>query len=197
MIYLKTAKIYRATKYAGIGYFCNAFLFYALGFLAIYSQEWYTLLTDSPIAVYITIPMEYFLMMGGFYLVYSLLWKNFEDIKEKIHLDRMVMMHIVAVIVALLDFFWTQEYLMFSVEIIVGLYAVFTIYNNYSRDMKNKYQQFYLISMVCNVIAWAMYFMTMITRNAYPMMMAYTYVVVFLTFMLLLYTVLRVTSQNA
>jgi len=193
IIYFKTSRLYRLTGHEGIKYFFMGFLFYALGFLAIYVTDWKVLLGENLIWNYLPIVMEYFLIMGGFYITYSLLWKKFLD---NLFISRIALLHIVAIMVAIIDFFFTRTYLMYIVELTIGIYAAFIIYHNYIDNKEHKFTQFYLISMICNILGWLMYFITWITQNSYPIIGLYTYIITLAAFILLLYGVLRVEQKN-
>lgn len=196
IVYFRTLKLYKATGYDGIKYFFMAFLYYALGFITIFAYGWRILLGNlgkSVVMNYIPILLEYFLIMGGFYITYSLLWKKFLD---DTWISRIILLHMIAIIIALADMFYTHAYLMFIMELVIGIYAAIIIYTNYMDNKSQKFTQFYFISMVCNVLGWLMYFAGYITNNDYPIMMLYTYIIIMLAFIFLLYGVLGLERNN-
>ena len=78
IIVLKTDRLFRISLHQGIRYFRNAFLFFGIGFIiryllgALFSYEFFSY-SYYPI---FNILFEFFLIMAGFFLIYSLLWKK-------------------------------------------------------------------------------------------------------------------------
>ena len=70
IVVLKTDRLFRISLHQGIRYFRNAFFFYGIAFVLRYSLNY-----DS--YVFIINPLfKFFMMMGGFFLLYSLYGKN-------------------------------------------------------------------------------------------------------------------------
>jgi len=76
IIVLKTDRLFRISSHQGIRYFRNAFFFYGLAFIFRY-------ILGNPVYFnQMRLVFEFFMIMGGFCLFYSLLWKRFEHSKE-------------------------------------------------------------------------------------------------------------------
>ena len=85
IIVLRTHKLFHLSLHQGIRYFRNAFFFYGIGFFIRYilGSSWiYTNLNQYYLLI-IELLFEFFLVMAGFFLLYSLLWKKFESAGSK------------------------------------------------------------------------------------------------------------------
>jgi hypothetical protein len=87
VIYFKTAESYRLTKHKGIQYFRDAFLFFGLSYIirflfspVILSRPAldYILPRGMSIILFI-LPLGYFSTIAIFYLLYSTIWKRFDN----------------------------------------------------------------------------------------------------------------------
>jgi hypothetical protein len=90
----------------------------------------------------------YSLSVAGFYLVYSLVWKNYGP-------KRVYLLHLVALLAAIIDIFVPPA--VFAVQAAVFLYAVSVSYSNYQiarKGHKNQFQQFYFIALVLAFISY-------------------------------------------
>jgi len=106
IIYFKTREIYKLTKYEGIRYFRDAFLFFGLSYvmrflfsLAMLSRIAFDFIVPremfGPIFI---LPLGYLSTMGIFYLIFSTTWKRFNN---KIML---IIGHVVAVALSIVSF---------------------------------------------------------------------------------------------
>ena len=77
IIVVKTDRLFRISSHQGIRYFRNAFFFYGLGFILRY-----LLGTTTINPTIMKIVFEFFLIMAGFFLIYSLLWKKLDNEKS-------------------------------------------------------------------------------------------------------------------
>jgi hypothetical protein len=84
VVYYKTKGIYDLTKYKGIGYFRNAFLFFGLAYASRFILHLVQLTTFTfdfiipkrMVFPLFMIPTGYFSTMAIFYLAYSIIWKK-------------------------------------------------------------------------------------------------------------------------
>ncbi len=90
LIYIKTRETYRLTQHKGIGYFRDAFLFFGLSYamrflfgITILSRIAFDLVlpraTFLPFAFFMPLLLGYFSTIGIFYLIFSTIWKRFDN----------------------------------------------------------------------------------------------------------------------
>ena len=84
-IVIRTNRLFKISKHKGIRYFRNAFFFYGIAFFIKYVVESITFILKSSSLSLLLISslFEFFLIMAGFFLLYSLLWKKLESRNEK------------------------------------------------------------------------------------------------------------------
>lgn len=111
LIYFKTREIYELTKYEGIKYFREAFLFFglsyvlrflfSLAFLSIVSFEF--IIPRSMFIPLFILPLGYFSTIGIFYLIFGLIWKKFKSKKW------FILGHGIAVLLSIISFFTRSQ----------------------------------------------------------------------------------------
>jgi hypothetical protein len=162
-IVLKTDRFFKLSFHQGIRYFRNAFFFYGVAFLLRYL---FGVLVDMDFTYLglFQILFEYFLIMAGFFLLYSLVWKKFEP--SRFHYTtsffnpKIAIFHIMALILAVLDSSWQTYYFMFLSQIIIFISASLISYNNYRKNgKKHKFLKFSFFAMVLGLTAWIMNFL--------------------------------------
>jgi MFS family permease len=161
ILVFKTDKFYSLSLHQGIRYFRNAFFFYGIAFIGRYL---FSLLSDLSFS-YIFVAQiffEFFLVMAGFFLFYSLVWRKFES--EKAHYltslinSRIILFELFALIIAVIDSVWQTYYLMFFSQIIIFFCASIIAYSNYIRKdrKKHKFLKFYFVAMLLEFAAWVL-----------------------------------------
>jgi hypothetical protein len=156
-----TDKFYRLSLHQGIRYFRNAFLFYGIAFVGRYL---FGLFSDISFgyAFVAQIFFEFFLVMAGFFLFYSLVWKKFEQKKTyyftSLVNSKIILFELIALIIAILDTSWRTYYLMFFSQILVFFCAsIIAFYNYRTKDnKKHKFLKFYLLAMILEFVAWVL-----------------------------------------
>lgn len=139
IIYFEVNKFFKLTDYKGIGYFQNTFLFFAVAYF-------FRFLAKPVVRSIFGIRMYYFNIIillvfiyasctAVFYLVYSLVWKKFGKINGEI------LIHIIAVIIALFVFLTGNVLLFIFVNIVLLIYAFVVV----SLERKNRKFKMYLI----------------------------------------------------
>jgi hypothetical protein len=154
IIFLKTDKFFKLSSHEGIRYFRNAFFFYGLAFLTRY---FFGVFFDTEIGnIIIWAIFEYFIVLAGFFLLYSLIWKKFNSSDEYSSLfnPRVIVFHLMAVIIALLDVLGGSYNLMFFSQIIIFFYVSLISYSNYSKNPQRKFLKFYSVAMILELFAW-------------------------------------------
>ncbi len=193
IIVLKTDRLFRISSHQGIRYFRNAFFFYGLAFIFRY-------ILGNPIYFnQMRLVFEFFMIMGGFCLFYSLLWKKFEHSKETSSLFnfRIFIFYILALIIVVLDYLWGGYTFMFLSQIILFFFASIISYNNYKKGKKeHKFLKLYFIVMVLNLIVWVLNFVFSSFLDWRLRWVANIYIINVLVFLIFLYGVVRLTKRR-
>jgi len=193
IIFLKTDRLFRISRHQRIRYFRNAFFFYGAAFIFRYA------IGIFPIYPTITKGLfEFFMVMGGFFLFYSLLWKRFETNKETSSLfnSKIFIFYILALIVASLDYLWIGYFFMFFSQIILFGFASIISYKNYKKGGgEHKFLKLYFVVMVLNFITWGLNFIFASFLDWRLRWLANIYVLNVIIFLIFLYGVIKVTKK--
>jgi hypothetical protein len=204
IIVLKTDRLFKLSLHQGIRYFRNAFFFYGIAFLFRY------VLGSRLISGYfifgeyyfiITILFEFFLVMAGFSLLYSLIWKKFEKsgrgALSSLFNFKMLVFYIMSLLIGILDFLWGTYLFMFLSQIIIFAYASILSYNNYQdRGNKHKFLKFYFIAMLLSFMAWVLNAILAIYLSWNKGILLSVYLINIIIFVLFLYGVVHITRRK-
>ena len=199
-IVLRTHRLFKLSFHQGIRYFRNAFLFYGIGFLVRYilGALLFFNLINSVYRPIITGIFEYFLIMAGFFLLYSLIWKNIEGENTKYSSSlinpKISLFYVMTLILVLLDCFWGGLSFMFVSQVILFLIASIISYMNYSKGKTQyKFRKFYFIAMLLNFLAWLSNMLVVFFFNYNQNVIINIYLLNLVVFILFLYGVVKVT----
>lgn len=203
IIVVKTDRIFRISMHQGIRYFRNAFFFYGLGFLAWHhvgllcfygweNQLYYTVMQSL---------FEFFLIMAGFSLFYSLVWKKFELPGEtspsSLLNKRFIIFYALALVIVILDYLWQPYLLMFPSQIILFICASAIAYSNYKiGGKKHKFLKFYFLAMLLNLAAWTLNLIAATLLNWHQGVRMGIYGLNIIVFLLFLYGVVKLTKKS-
>jgi len=201
IIVFKTDRLFRLSFHQGIRYFRNAFLFYGAAFLFRY------ILIPSLSELsgkYNFIPrvfFEFFLVMAGFFLLYSLLWKKLEynqrNFKSSLLNRNILVFYLIAIIIVILDVIWNKYVFMFLSQFIIFSIASIISYNNYlSKGKHRKFLKFYFLAMVLSFIAWLLNFLLVLWIGWNKGVLINIYGLNIIIFLLILYGVIKLTNKN-
>ncbi len=126
LIYFKTKESYDLTRYKGIGYFRDAFLFFGLSYvlrfvfsLVFFSTIVFDLIPSreifSPFFIFL---LGYFSTMGIFYLIFSLVWKKFNN------RNMLIFGHSIAVLLSVISFITRSHMMIIYLQCILLVIAV-------------------------------------------------------------------------
>ncbi|MBU0894209.1 MAG: hypothetical protein KKF48_03670 [Nanoarchaeota archaeon] len=200
VIVLKTNRLFKLSLHPGIRYFRNAFFFYGIGFLIRYfigtPFVYENILPNSH--AFINLAFEFFLVMGGFFLLYSLLWKRFEtDVPSFSSLfnSRILILYAITIIAVILDSLWKMNYIMFVSQIIIFIFASVISYSNLIKS-KNKHMflKYYFTAMSLSLIAWILNALAALYFEWNNIILVNIYVLNMIVFLLFLYGVIKVTK---
>ena len=205
LIVIKTDRLFRLSLHQGLRYFRNAFFFYGFAFIIRYFLGTVLFLSffkglGSNYYLSMNLIFEFFLLMAGFSLLYSLLWKRFEPDKQSfsslLNL-RIFVFYLLALIISLLDILWGTQFFMFSVQIILFGYASMISYGNYVKNEKKPgFGKLYFFIMLLNLIAWVLNFIIAILFNWNQTGMVIIYSITILIFLLFFYGVMSATRKS-
>lgn len=202
LVFFKTRKVYNFSNYKGLRYFSNAFLFIAVGFLLRYIIILQKILSGELLGTIqqtnlLLILMQFFLILPGMFLLYSLIWKKFENTKySKKPLNAPVtFIYIVSLIFAIADFLLQSFLFMYLSQILLFLIASIIAYKNY-KTTKQQLKQFYFISMVLFLIARTINLIAQYTIDSFPLMRIYTYIITVVVLFLFLYITNKLTKTT-
>jgi len=199
VIVSKADRFYRLSSHQGIRYFRNAFLFFALGFIIRYI---FGLFSDFSLGYYEVVRgmFEYSLVMAGFFLLYSLIWKKFEfskrDDETSLFNGKIMVFHSIAVIVAILDILWENYNFMFASQIMTFLFASIISFANYKQMKKHKFPKFYFVAMFLGLVAWVLNFLVATCFNWSPIVLIDIGLINGIFFLLILCGVIKITNGS-
>ncbi len=200
IIVIKTDKFFRLSLHNGIRYFRNAFFFYGIAFIVRYI---FGLLSDSGFeSVYIVqIIFEYFLIMAGFFLLYSLVWRRFESGKDEyftsLFNSKVAVFHVMAIVIALLDYAWQTYFFMFISQILLFSYATILSFINFrKRNNKHNFRKFYPLTMLLSLAAWTLNLLAPLYFNWNSGLLIDIGSINIVFFLLFLYGVIKVTKTK-
>jgi hypothetical protein len=191
-IVVKTNRLYRISSHTGIRYFRNAFLFYGVAFFIRY---FLTFLIGDPVVT--TSLFEFFIIMGGFTLTYSLLHKklNLKDYYSSLLNPVVAILYSFAIIIVLFDVIFQSMNFMFVSQIILFAISSSLSYINYKEGAKtNRFLKFYFIAMLFILLAWLLNFFVFFFGGE-RIMLANVYILNSLFFLIFLYGVVKVTKK--
>jgi hypothetical protein len=201
LIVLRTDKLFRLSLHQGIRYFRNAFFFYGLAFIMRYVLSSFSYVSNlADYSLIVKGIFEFFLIMAGFSLVYSLLWKRFESSKgsfSSLFNPRFLIFYIMAIVIAFLDSLWKTYSFMFVLQIILFAYASVIAYSNYSGSKKGKFLSLYLIVILLNLIAWIANFLVAEFFEWNTGGVIGIYILNIIIFFLFLYSIMKVTNKHS
>ncbi|MCK5043597.1 hypothetical protein KAR52_01170 [Candidatus Pacearchaeota archaeon] len=199
IIVLKADRLFRISLHPGIRYFRNAFFFYGIAFITRY------FLGANFLSAYVNFNpylinslFEFFLIMAGFSLFYSLLWKKFESSKmafSSLFNFKIIIFYFMAFMIVILDNLWGTYAFMFFSQIILFSCASVISYINYKKNgAQHKFLGFYFIAMLLNLFAWSLNALVALYFNWNKIMLMNVYVLNIIIFLLFLVGVIKVTK---
>lgn len=201
IIVSRSHRLYHLSFYEGIRYFRNAFLFFGIAFIIRYLIGGFANfgIISNDYLVPITILFEFFLLMAGFFLLYSLIWKRIEGTKgsySSILNSRVLIFYIMAFIITILDYLWASYYFLFFSQTIIFISASIISYLNYVRNGKKRvFLKFYFIAMILALAAWITNAITAAFFNWHRGALIFVYLLNIIIFLLFLYGIIKVTTK--
>jgi len=201
IIVIKSHRLFHLSLHKGIRYFRNAFFFYGIAFIIRYffGTGFLYDYTGLNYQIAVGILFEYFLIMAGFFLLYSLLWKKIESSESEyltsLFNSKIIVFYAMTAVIVFLDYIWQTYYFMFFSQIVLFAFASVLSYINYKKNGKqHKFLKFYFIAMILNLIAWSLNALAALYFNWHHGFLINIYILNIIIFLLFLYGVIKVTN---
>ncbi len=202
IIVAKSHRLFKLSSYEGIRYFRNAFLFYAIAFMFRYLLGGFITynVVSSEYFDLIRIIFEFFFIIAGFFLLYSLLWKRIEGSQgsySSILNLRILIFYGMAFVITIIDYLWSSYYLLFTSQIVIFICAAIISYTNYiNNGRKGKFLKFYLLAMILALVTGILNTLSAAYLNWDIMIILFVYMINILIFLLFLYGIMRITNRS-
>ncbi len=193
IIVVKIDRLFNLSQHQGIRYLRNAFLFYGAGFI---SRG--LLGVESLPRNVLNIIFEFCLIMAGFFLLYSLLWKKFPVSTKRSSLFNpwVILLYVMALLIAFVDNLWGVYILMFFSQIFLFSFASAISFRNYVyKGRKHKFLKFYFVAMMLSLMAWTLNTLAALYFQWNQSFVMGVYILNIAIFLLFLYGVLKVTKK--
>jgi hypothetical protein len=186
----------------GIRYFRNAFFFYGLAFVTRYFLSTPFFLDYLSLIYHFRIKFlfEFFLVMAGFFLLYSLLWKKIESQKiaysSSLFNPYILIFYLMAFIIAFIDYLWDSYYLLFYSQFILFIILFILSISKLYQKPSAGFLKIYSIAMLCGLTAWLLNALAGIyfQWNYTALMIIYSLNII--VFLLFLFGVIKITNSR-
>ena len=204
VIVLKTNKLFKLSLHQGIRYFRNAFFFFGLAFGFRYilgSRIISEILISNKNYFIMIILFEFFLIMAGISLFYSLIWRKFEKSDQgsfsSLFNGKMFLFYLMAIIISVLDYLWASYLLMFASQIILFGFASVISYINYrKKGEKHKFLKYYFVAMILIFSVWILNALLVLYLDWNRAVLGNVYLINIFVFILFLFGVIIVTRKK-
>jgi len=202
IITLKTDRLFKISDHQGLRYFRNSFFFYGLAFFMrfILGEAATSIYKYGEIYQQITILLfKFFIIMAGFFLLYSLVWKYVEKIKNHHSFlnIKIVPFYIGTILIIFLDFVFHTNMFMYYSQVILFLILSIIAYKNYVKDKgESVFLKYYFLTMLLGFIAWTLNTVIYYFSNNIGIIQICIYganIVFFITF---LFGIVKITGKN-
>ncbi len=192
VIVLKTDRLFRISLHNGIRYFRNAFFFFGVGFMLRYFLKVFPDYLNKII-------FEFFIIMAGCFLLYSLLWKRIESFEREYNSSLfnpyILIFYLMSFIIVFADYLWSTYYGMFCSQIVLFSFASIISYLNYQKNKTRPFLKFYFIAMILSLAAWLLNAGTSLLLNWHQGTLIAIYLLNIIIFLVFLFGVVRTTAR--
>tara|TARA_Y100000310_G_C20671621_1_gene810613 strand:+ start:1872 stop:2555 length:684 start_codon:yes stop_codon:yes gene_type:complete len=201
VIVLKTDRLFKLSDYQGLRYFRNAFFFYGLAFFVKFILGG----ISNPLPNYdrlyfeiVNILFEFLIIVAGFFLFYSLIWKKVE--KEKSYHSlfnlRTSVFYVVSFTITYFDFVININLFMYLSQIILfSLMGRISFKNYLSYGKKYKFLKYYLFIIILGLITWILNLGLDYFLGGNGIIKIYVYIINMVFFLLFLYGAMKITKR--
>lgn len=198
-IVVKSDRLFKLSSYSGIRYFRNAFFFFGIGFaIRYFLMPIFTNSSLNPYSFIVSLFFEFFLVMAGFFLLYSLMWKKIDSPSgphSSLFNSKILIFYFFALIIVILDYFWLTLSFMFITQIAVFAIASIISFSNLVNKPGKNFPKFYFIAMVLALIAWILNAGAALYYDWNTSLVINVYILNALFFLLFLYGVIKASKS--
>jgi len=205
LIFYHTRKLYLLSRYRGIRYFSNAFLYFALSlsgrYIFVLLKNYFSNISSNLVIIP---PLLFFVVytvsIGGFYLSYSLVWKYIEKGRLKDRRINVFFIHIVALLIATLETlfiitgFVNDLILVFTVQQIVLLFALISNYAHRKEEAQKDSKPYFLYVSIATFFMYLSFYLGELLDAIFPLIGIIILLVVSLLFLIILGHVRKLTK---
>jgi hypothetical protein len=198
LIVLKTDRFYKLSLHKGIRYFRNAFFFYGIAFALRYV---FGIFSDFALHYAFVVGMlfQYFFVMAGFFLFYSLIYKKIESSSENYTSSllnpKIFVFHIIAFLISVLGYLWQTYLFMFFSQIIIFFCALIISFINYKNRKQHKFPKFYFIAVFLGLVAWILNLLVALFFQWNPTILIEIGILNVIFFLLFFYGIIKFTQR--
>jgi len=201
IIVLRSDKIFRLSLHQGVRYFRNAFLFFGIAFAVRYFVGFiiYQGYVPAEIFSYSKMVFEFFIIMAGFFIFYSLIWKQVERSSEPFFSSILnpciLIFYLMTIIFITLDSIWGGYTAMFFSQIFLFTFAAGISFTKFLEKRRRKFLKFYFTAMALTLIAWTINALAVLLFRLNDGIIINTYILNLIVFLLFLYGVMDITRK--
>jgi len=142
---LRINRLYSISKYNGIKYFRNVLMMFCLGFASFVAFLWYMSITEKMSFILLAL-LQYGFIMASFYLLYSLIWKRFENQSIRKY-SFLGILHLLAIGFSLLYSITMSDHYSFIPQLIAYCIAIGFSYIN-MKKVKSTFSKLYFFAII-------------------------------------------------
>lgn len=202
LIVFRIDRLFRLSLHEGIRYFRNAFLFFGAAFFVRYIIGAFLIYGDLDVYLFsmIRIVFEFFLIMAGFFLLYSLLWKRIEASNpphySSLLNSKIGILYLMTIILVMFDLILDTYAFMFFSQVALFFIASIVSFSNYRRgSSRHKFLKFYFVAMFLSLVAWLFNTIAGVWFNWDQTIIITSYILNIIIFLLFLSGVIKVTKR--
>jgi hypothetical protein len=200
MIYIGTKELYELSSHKGIKYFRQAFLFFAIAYFFRSFIKFILMYFNireigefSPIffGSFTLLLFMYFSSIAIFYLLYSIVWKKWNN-----NLNTVYLFHVIALIISMISLLFRNPVIYFGLNILLILFALITIYYSYKNSKtKIKGHKLYIIYVLL-LVFWIFNIIDVLIPAFFQTFKLFLYLISSGIFLLILYKVLKKAGSD-
>jgi hypothetical protein len=200
MIYIGTRELYQLSSYKGLKYFRQAFLFFAIAyffrsfikFILMYFNI-RALHEISPVIFgnFTLLIFMYFSSLAIFYLLYSVMWKKWNNNSNKIYL-----FHILALVTSLTITLSKNILVYLGLNLLLFIIVLITVYtSNKNKKKKTKGHNLHTIYLLLSLF-WILNIIDILIPEFFQTFQFFIYLASILIFLMMLYKVLKKAGSD-
>jgi len=200
MIYFGTKELYELSSYKGIKYFRQAFLFFAIAYffrsfikfiLLYFNIREIHEFSPALFGNFTLLIFMYFSSLAIFYLLYSVMWKKWNNNSNKIYL-----FHLSAFIISLSIIISRNSLIYLGVNILLFVIVLFTVYISHRNTKKKmKGDNLYTIYLLL-LFFWILNIIDILIPEFFQTFQLFIYFASVFIFLMMLYRVLKKVGSD-